>query len=468
MAAQSVLATTLAEPAGIESRRGRALLADDPGLGKTCQSLAYLQAHPEIRPAIIIVPATMKLKWGLEIDSWMTEKCHWEIISGKKPDELKTADIYIINYDIVSNEYAPLKRGEKKRKEIPGTGWIDFIENIRPKAIIVDEADRLKNRDAQRSKAVKKLAENTPHFIALTGTPGNRPEELYNVIQLVEPGLFPSFYKYAQKYCNATLTRYGWDFSGASNVEELHKILTDTIMIRRRKKDVLPDLPAKIRAVIPMELNNADIYTEAETDFVNWLRSVDIKKAERAKKAKALSRIEGLKQLALAGKLNQCIDWIENFIESGEKLVVFTTHKSTISALMETFPKTAVKLDGSTNMTDRQAAVERFQTDPDIRLFVGNIKAAGVGITLTAASNACFLELPWTSGDCDQAEDRIHRIGQDAGSVTIWYLLAENTIDTEIASLLDEKRGVLAAILDGEEIETDNMLTALLDKYNKE
>ena len=433
----------------VEAHRGRALLADEQGLGKTCQSLAYLQAHPEIRPAVIVVPASLKLNWGREIDSWMSEKCQWRIINGKKPSRLKPTDIYIINYDVLS-------------------AWIDRLIELKPAIVIIDEAQLIKNQETKRTKAVKKLAQEVPHFIALSGTPiDNRPVEFYNVISFIEPGLFPSFFKYAQKYCDAVMTRFGWDFTGASNMEELHKLLTETIMIRRLKKDVLKDLPPKIRSIVPMELENSKEYAVAEDDFINWLRGIDVKKAERAEKAEALSRIEGLKQLTIAGKIRQCCNWIENFIESGEKLVVFTTHKNTIDTLMTVFSDVAVKLDGSTNMADRQTAVERFQTDPSIKLFIGNIKAAGVGITLTAASNACVLELPWTSVECDQAEDRIHRIGQDAESITIWYLLADNTIDTEIASLLDGKRQVLSAVLDGEEIETNNIFAALLGWLSK-
>ena len=215
-----------------------------------------------------------------------------------------------------------------------------------------------------------------------------------------------------------------------------------------------------------MELNNASEYNQAENDFILWLTSNEgSEKAEKAARAEALVKIGKLKQLAVKGKLEQVLHWIEDFIASDEKLVVFTTHKSTIDSIMAKFPDISIKLDGSTPLKQRPEVVETFQTNDKIRLFVGNIRAAGIGITLTAASNVAFVELGFSPSEHDQAEDRVHRIGQESDSVTAYYLLAQNTIEQSIAELIDKKRKVLDQVLDGKITENSNLLTELIKTY---
>lgn len=460
----------------IQSRKGRTLLADEMGLGKTPQALAWLQLNPQARPAIIVVPASLKLNWEREAKAWMTRP-KVQILSGRPAQEYKGdvplgGEIIIVNYDILPNtvkkEKDP-KSGKTKAVEIPGTGWIDLLQKIKPKALIIDEAHAIKNSDALRTKAVLKLAKSVDHMIALSGTPiVNRPSEFFNPISAVAPQMFPSFWKFAHRYCGAHHNGFGWDFNGASNMEELHQRLTSTIMLRRVKKDVLKDLPEKTRSLIPMPLSNEREYRRAELNLIQWLKTeFGNEKAEKAKKAEALTRIEALKQLAVKGKLESAVDWIKDFLESGEKLVVFAVHKNVIDRLMEVFGKMAVKVDGSTPTSVRQQAVDAFQTDDNIRVFVGNIKAAGVGLTLTEASNTCFLELGWSPGDMGQAEDRVHRIGQTADSVTAWYLLAGDTIEEDIATLIDYKRNVLSQALDGKDAEEGSMISELMKKLTK-
>lgn len=178
-------------------------------------------------------------------------------------------------------------------------------------------------------------------------------------------------------------------------------------------------------------------------------------------------RIEALKQLAVQGKIKQAVQWIRDFLDNnGNKLVVFGVHKTVVDALMKEFKEEAVKVDGSVSATKRDEAVVAFQEDPNVKLFVGNIQAAGTGLTLTAASAVAFLELPWTPGESAQAEDRCHRIGQK-DTVNVYYLLADNTIEMEIAQLLDEKKAVLNAVLDGKEVEETQLLTELIKKYKE-
>lgn len=433
----------------IEKRNGKALIGDEMGLGKTAQALAWLQLHPEARPAVVVVPASLKINWEREAQGWM-ETPNTQILSGTKSTTPIIGDIIIINYDILP-------------------AWLRVLQGIRPKVLITDEAHYYKNKTAKRTKAVQALAKGIPHIIALSGTPiVNRPIEFYNALKLVDDeGMFGSFWNFVMRYCGAKHNGFGWDFNGASNTKELHE-KTKTMMLRRLKKDVLTDLPDKTRSFLPLELSNTKEYRKAEKDFIQWVRETKgDSAARRAKSAEALARIEALKQLSVKGKMGQAIEWIKDFVEVDGKLVVFTTHTATIDTLMQEFTDVAVRVDGSVAGEDREKAVQRFQNDETCRLFVGNIRAAGVGLTLTAASNVAILELPWTPGDLVQAEDRCHRIGQK-NAVNIHYLLASGTIEENIARMLDNKRQILDAVLDGKKTESENLLSELMKEYEEE
>jgi len=431
----------------LEKRNGRALIADEMGLGKTIQALAWTYMHPELTPVLIVCPAVVKYNWQNEIKKWFPIKKEVFIISGKKPGVLPKADYYIINYDILAD-------------------WVFILKQQNFQIIITDEAHYYKNNNAKRTKAIKILAKNLSHFIALTGTPiTSRPIEFYNVLKILKPTLFPNRFQYAMRYCNAKHNGYGWDFSGASHTEELHKMINGVIMIRHTKQEVLKQLPEKTWNYIPLEIDNKKEYTIAENDLINWLKYTKSQKAaQKAANAEALVRITYLRNLAAKGKQKNVIDWISNFLEdSDQKLVVFGIHQELLNNITKTFSKISVKVDGSVNSHKKQDLVDLFQNNPDIRLFIGNIQAAGVGINLTAASNIAFIELPWTPGELNQAENRCHRIGQK-NSVMIHYLLAHDTIDQTFAALLAEKKKVINSVVDGKGIDEDNLFNLLVDK----
>ena len=323
-----------------------------------------------------------------------------------------------------------------------------------------------KSDRAKRTKAVKALAKGIPHIIALSGAPiENRPIEIYNASKIIQPDIFPNKWRFAKRYCDARYDGFGWNFSGASHISELHMILKTSIMIRRKKKDVLKDLPAKTWAFVPIELNNIKEYNKAERDFISWVaENKGEEAADKVSNVQAIASIETLKQLAVRGKLDGAIDWIKDFILSGKKLVTFATHRFVIDELMKEFGQQAVKIDGRVSMQNRDKAVDAFQNDPDVKLFIGNIEAAGLGITLTAASDVAFLELPWTPGKLEQASDRVHRIGQ-TDKVTVYYLLAGDTIEEKIAHIIDHKRKVLDKVLDGKDTEQESLLTELIKQF---
>jgi len=426
-------------------RNGRVLIADEMGLGKTVQALSWLQMHPEKRPVLIICPASLKINWMRETLKWVHD-ANVEIISGSAIKEIK-GNIVIINYDIL-------------------WVWLNELRRLSPEVIIIDECHYIKSNSARRTKATKMIAKSVNHIIALSGTPiVNRPAEFYNAIKLISPNLFPNELAFLRQYCNPKFTGFGWDYSGCSNAKELHKILVSSIMIRRLKKDVLKELPAKIRSIIPVSISNRREYNFAEKSLIAFIQEAKGSEAARkALKAESLIRMNTLKQLASAGKINSVKQWIKDFLNVENKLVIFCVHRNIIDTLMEEFKDIAVKIDGSCSQQQRQMAIDRFQNDENTKLFIGNIRAAGVGITLTASSYVAFIELPWTPGELLQAEDRCHRIGQNK-TVNIYYIISENTIEDKMMQIIDLKQENLSLILDGNLPARETLLTELIRSY---
>lgn len=425
----------------VEAVDGKALIADEMGLGKTIEALAYLYRHPDQRPAIITCPASLKLNWEREAQKWLAETEKIQVINGA---EAKQGTIVIINYDILEKH-------------------AEYLKNLKAQAIILDESHYIKNYKAKRTKFAQELCKEIPHRILLTGTPIlNRPCEIWTQLNIVRPQEYDNFFSFGKRYCNAKKTRWGWDFGGASNGQELHERLK-TIAIRRKKAEVMTELPPKRRAYIPFKISNQKDYNEASENTIAFIQEKKGQgKADAATRAEMLARIELLKQVAVQGKMEAIQNWIDAFLESGEKLVVFATHHFVIDALMEKYGAVAVKLTGDDSQEARQKAVDNFQNRPETRLFIGNIQAAGVGITLTAASNVAILELGWNPATMMQAEDRVHRIGQK-NAINVSYLLARNTIDETIARLLEEKSANIDAAMDGKEVAEYTVLDKLIE-----
>ena len=432
----------------IEHQAGRGLLADSMGLGKTVQTLAWLiYKGLSVLPAVVICPCSLKGNWERECQTWTTlTPC---VLSGGDPanfiaNTLWPVDqrvLFIINYDIISK-------------------WKSQLNHC--STVILDECHFIKNQKAKRAKAVKEFCKNKRHVIALSGTPIiNRPIEFFNTLNILAPSSFGKYWDYAQRYCDAKHNGYGWDFSGASNVEELHQRLDHNVMIRRLKADVLKDLPPKTQTTIPINLEGRmGAYEGALREALGkW-------EDEKPDPLRDITQISKLRQAAMDAKFDDCVEWIDNFLETGRKLVVFDIHHKTTDRLMERYGKIAVALDGRTDSRLRQGVVERFQTDPAVQMLIGNVEVAGIGFTLTAAQDAVFLEFPWTPGALSQAEDRIHRIGQK-GAANIYYLVASGTLEEDMLELIEEKRKVLNGVLDGVYEETKTIMTELLKRLKK-
>jgi len=455
-----------------ELKNGNCLILDDMGCGKTIEALAYLQLHPEFRPAIIVCPSNAKINWAREAHKWVQD-ARIQILYGQTPTQI-WGKIIIINYDIL--QY-----------------WLDELKNISAEILITDEAQFYKNSETKIAKTIKKLAKTIPHVIPMSGTLVEiSPFDIYNAVHLVDPNIFPNPLDFKMRYCDAKFNGFGWEFKGATNIEELHEKIKP-IMIRRLKEDVLSELPGKTFSFVPLELDNQKEYLEAENDFINYVKNkteIEIRSAfkdfiedsnqmlifnderleelkeEKASKANPLSQMNALKQLAVKGKLKHAIAWIDEFMETGNKLVVFAWHQFVIDELVKAFPKISVKLDGRDNSIQKQKAIDAFQCDPACKLFIGQEKAAGVAITLTAASHAAILEYPWNPMTLKQDYDRLDRIGQK-NAVNIYQLLGLNTIEEKIAKILDERMQMSSGILDGKTISTKILITELIKEYQK-
>jgi SWI/SNF-related matrix-associated actin-dependent regulator of chromatin subfamily A-like protein 1 len=418
----------------------RAFLADEQGLGKTIEAVATLEAD-DAYPAIVVCPASLKLNWIREIERWLPGRSTQTLTGMGSGDPIPAADITVVNYDILA------ARGEA-------------LARMEPKAVVLDESHYCKNAAAKRTQAVARLAASVPNeglVLALTGTPVmNRPPELISQLRII--GRLPDFGSGAQ---------FGRRFKGIDAHMRLHWHLRSRCFVRRLKADVLPQLPAKTRTVVPVELDNEAEYRLAETDVIAWLRSrpLDLKeldaKIAAALRAERLVRLNALKLLAARGKLHAALAWIHDFCSSGERLVVFARHREVQRAVIERFPH-ALHILGEDSHAARDASVSAFQAADDSgnQLIVCSLEVAGQGLTLTQASNVAFLELDWTPAKHDQAEDRCHRIGQQ-DAVNAWYLLAANTIDETMANLLERKRAIIGAVTDGREEDDEAIVDAL-------
>jgi len=402
-----------------------AFLADEQGLGKTVQALAALEADGAF-PAVVVCPSSVKLNWQAEARRWLPERSV-AVLHGRAAAAPDDADVVVLNYDVLD-------------------AHAERLAARRPRAVVFDESHYCKEPRARRTQAALRLAAGVRPGglkLALTGTPIlNRPKELTAQLRLLD--------RLGELGSGA---RLGRRFAGADGLERLHWHLRARCYVRRTKAEVLTQLPPKRVVTVPVGLTNEAEYRLAERDVVAWLQTLplDLRTLEArvaaALRNERLVRLNHLRRLAARGKLAGALRWIDDFLASGEPLVVFAEHVEVQRAVLERHPD-ALHVLGEDATSARDAAVRAFQASGGPPLIVCSLRAAAHGITLTRASNVAFLELDWTPARHDQAEDRCHRMGQ-SGSVTAWYLLAPQTLDATIAALLHDKRAVIGAVTDG-------------------
>ena len=416
--------------AGVEflKEHKKALLADQPGLGKSCITIGLINECPEIWNVLILCPASLRLNWEQELQKWLIDDI---------------GRIEVVSYDSAWRE--------QNFSRLSSENW-DLI--------VMDEAQYVKDGKSKRSMAAQSLAISVPRVVLLTGTPvDNVPSDLFPLLHTLRPKMFPDFTQFAIRYCGAFLqeikvrgrTKKVWNTSGSSNEEELQDILRSTLMIRRLKKDVLPQLPKKIRQII--EIENAEKAVKAEDK--TW-KSVckEVGYAEALKQLEdgagvAFNAMAGVRKEVALAKVPYVLDFVENLLKSIDKLIIFAHHRDVVSALMEGLSTyNPVKLVGGMSEADKNKSVEKFQNDPSVRIFVGNIRAAGVGLTLTASSTVIFAEIVSVPAQMSQAEDRAARIGSTANSVLIYHLVLQGSLDVHFVKRLVEKQKTADKILD--------------------
>jgi SWI/SNF-related matrix-associated actin-dependent regulator 1 of chromatin subfamily A len=423
------------------------ILADDMGLGKTSAAIvASIEAKPN--KTLVICPASLKQNWKREIENYTDKPIY--ICEGKKYED--SADYVIINYDIMKNFHS-LKSKEET-----------IIQKSKFDLVIIDESHYIKSPQASRTKLINDICKDINKIWLLTGTPlTSRPIDYFNLLSLVDSPVSKNWMAYVKRYCAGYQFTVGmnkvWNVNGASNLDELRE-RTSPLLLRRLKENVL-DLPEKIITPVYLTLKSKE-YENVMGEYFDWVKN-------NPKESKSLSvqftKLMKVRQIIADEKVKNTIELIQNTLEQERKVIVFSNFTGSLNKIYEHFKKNAVKLDGSSTTKQRQDSVDKFQNEDKIKVFVGNIKAAGVGITLTSGDVVIFNDLSFVPADHSQAEDRAYRIGQK-NSVSVLYPIFENTIEGIIYDMLDRKKKIISTVLGDNLIEADvseDILTQILN-----
>ncbi|XP_034408782.1 DNA annealing helicase and endonuclease ZRANB3 isoform X3 [Cyclopterus lumpus] len=425
----------------------RSLQERTMGLGKTVQAIAVAYAFRQEWPLLVVVPSSLKYPWIEELERWIPELQPGDInlVENKSHTMgIGSSKVTVLGYGLLTTDARPL---------------VEALSRQRFAVVVVDESHYLKSRNAARTKILAPLIQGAKRAILLTGTPAlGRPEELFMQIDALYPKRLGTWTDYAKKYCNAHYRYFGsrrqWDCRGSSNLEELHRRLSE-IMIRRLKTEVLKQLPPKVRQRIPFDLPK-EAAKEASASFAEWERLMKGLGSGGGATGNPFAQVMGLvtqmyKQTAIA-KAGAVKDYIKMMLEAEQlKFLVFAHHLTMLQACTEAAIEAKagyIRIDGSVPSSERIQLVNKFQSDPETRVAILSIQAAGQGLTLTAASHVVFAELYWNPGHIKQAEDRAHRIGQTS-SVNVHYLIAKGTFDTVMWSMLNRKETVTGSTLNG-------------------
>lgn len=447
---------------GLDKRR--LLIGDEPGLGKTLQSIGIVDTA-NAYPALVICPSSLKINWQREFEKFTNKKAlvldnasrtAWPYFL-----QMGMFHVAIVNYESLRKYFVwDIQGGTRCGFRLKDVVFNDAIKVFR--SVIIDESHRVKDPSAQQTIFTRGIVDGKDFRILLSGTPVvNRAEDL--VAQLSIMGRLQEF---------GGRAKFLADFGDGDNLDALSQQLYDRCMIRREKSKVLTQLPDKTRTDLYVEISNRDEYVLAEADLAEYLRQYtectdrDIRRKMRME---ALVKFMTLRSLSAKGKVKQAVDFVRVFLASGKPLILFCSLHEIVDALCKVFPD-AVTVTGRDSAQAKQAAVDAFQSG-EAKLIICSIKAAGVGLTLTASSNVAFIELPWTYADCCQCEDRAHRIGQK-DNVTCYYMLGQHTIDPVLYRIIHKKKSIANQIMAADdEIPTDEMYfnelqSAFLNDYN--
>lgn len=418
---------------------GRCLIGDDMGIGKTIQALAYIALNQDKLPALVVCPANVKYNWAKEAEAWLPN-LSVSIVEGRSKGDIEPADIIVCNYDIMNGRMNQL---------------LDMDINI----VVCDESHYLKNSKAKRTEATLEVAKQSHAALCLSGTAiTNRPVEFFTTLNLVRPNEFNSFYNYGQRYCDAHNNGWGWDYTGSSNSGELHERTRD-FCIRRLKSEVLTELPDKQRTLHTVKPSKREL-TDYNALHASWIDEWNHhQEAYTMPKGFVLNMLTDLRHECGKMKAASAVDYITEYINiTGKSIVVFAHHKDVLkkihtglASLKENVPRVAV-IAGGVTAEARQQRVQAFQAG-QVDVMLCSTVAAKEGITLTKADTVLFVEREWVPAWEEQAEDRVYRIGQDSDSVQAVYLTVAGTIDEKFNAVVEAKRAVVKAVLDGGELD---------------
>jgi SNF2 family DNA or RNA helicase len=431
------------------SKARRCFIADDMGLGKTMQAIGTLE-NTNSYPAVVVCPPGLVLNWRDEFNKWLPHRKVVYVTNRSEFPEPLSYDVLVIGYSNIDH-------------------WCNLLLNHT--AYVYDESHYAKTPTAKRTKSAIKMARSAPEdglVLCLTGTPiTNRPAEYAAQLDILGVlNKFGGLWGFYRRYCGAFRDRFGqWHVDGATNLEELNDTLRSLCYIRRTKEQVLSELPPVRHSRVIVTGSQAAMkeYTEARDDIVQYLvdrareialeigaspYSAAVRTRIRAESHEHLMRMSVLRRLAAKAKMDAAFEWIDEKIAAGEKVVVAAHHRDVVDTISNHY--CGLKIQGGMNVEDVQKAKALFQNGSidEAPVIVLSIQAAKTGHTLTSAQEVLFIELPWTPADVDQTYSRCHRIGQK-GSVMATYLLTAGTIDEEIFSLIQAKRGVVNAATDG-------------------
>ncbi|WP_270899565.1 DEAD/DEAH box helicase [Bacteroides xylanisolvens] len=446
---------------GLELKRF--MNCDEPGLGKTLQSIATINLANAF-PCLVICPSSLKINWQREWEKFTDKKAM--VLTDKVRDtwtffyQTGMHQVFIVNYESLKKYFVQrIKKAE---------GWtlrdVEFRNSINLfKSVIIDESHRCKSASTQQAKFCKGICTGKEWVIELTGTPVvNRPKDLIPQLAILNRmDDFGGYKPFVNRYCSGQRE--------ASNLKELNFNLWKYCMFRREKSLVLTDLPDKIRQVNTCEITNRKEYMDAERDLIMYLqkyKDADDDKIAKAMRGEVMVRINILRQISARGKVRDVIEFVKDFRENGKKIILFCSLHEVVDQLKRYFP-TAVSVTGRDSQDEKQRAVDAFQNNPKADIIICSIKAAGVGLTLTASSNVAFVEFPWTYADCCQCEDRAHRIGQK-DSVTCYYFLGRRTIDEKVYRIIQEKKNIANAVTGSTEDIEENIVDMVVRIFDSD
>ena len=451
----------------------RLLIADEMGVGKTVQAIGLSSLYQKDWPVLVICPSSLKFAWRDEITMWLSEildKEDIQVIKHSKDVFKKNKKYYVISYDL-------------------SVRMIDKIIEKKFNYIISDEAHYLKSRQAKRTLCLTPILQRAKRCVLLTGTPIlAKPMEIYSLLHILRPDKFKSFKDFGTRYCDPKILRFGViDWSGSSNSRELNCIL-NRLMIRRLKKDVLNQLPPKKRQKIEISTDSKIIkrlkmmMEKSSKKFESLLGThieldklginVDDLKTEKEKENEEnsdkkeknddedsiLNKFSKAYIMTGEAKLPGIKDYVNYLVDNSCKFLIFAHHAEVLDAIEDVIITDKIgyiRIDGKVPVEKRQELVNKFQTDEECLVAILSITACATGLTLTKASTVVFAELHFTPSIMIQAEDRAHRIGQDAGCVNIHYLVGADTLDVLLFRKLNEKQNIVSTTLDNKSKDLD-------------